>query len=155
MSDFGALLSELCGQWSGHCQLFLDPEKEAERTELHSTFTKGFTPNSLRHRYEGFAIAKPRQGEEWIAWNGVTGNAEVAWIDSFHMNYAILWSIGTADADGYNVVGKYDVAVDSPPWGWRTKLLRLSHDELEYRVFNIDPDGNEMRAIITNMRRTS
>jgi len=34
---------------------------------------------------------KPRHGEETIAWNSVDQRFEVAWVDDFHMNYAILF----------------------------------------------------------------
>ncbi len=55
----------------------------------------------VKHEYQGAIQGKPRHGIEWIAYNSVGNRFEIAWFDSFHMDYAILYSVGTASENGF------------------------------------------------------
>ena len=51
---------------------------------------------------------RPRHGKEDITFNSITNQFQVAWVDDFHMNDAIMFSEGHAAGCGFVVTGKYD-----------------------------------------------
>ncbi|MBM4005191.1 MAG: DUF1579 domain-containing protein [Planctomycetes bacterium] len=89
---------------------------------------------------------RPRHGEELLALHSVTGTYQSAWIDDFHMNYAILFSEGKPTERGFEVRGNYDGGNGHPPWGWRTEYEWIDNDYLIIRAFNIEPEGMESKA---------
>ena len=146
-------LNQLLGRWEGTCQTWFRPDELADESSVRGEFVSVFEGRFVRHTYQGSMQGKPRRGEELLAVNQVTGNYQSSWVDDFHMNYAILFSEGTAMEDGFSVSGTYDVGPDQPPWGWRTEYRFHDDDHLTITAFNIAPDGNEAKAVETKYRR--
>ena len=141
-------LESLVGAWEGPCQTWFEPGKLADESRVKGEFQ--FLPYGrfIRHTYEGTMQGKPRHGEETLAFNSVTKRFEVSWVDSFHMNYAILFSEGEATPHGFAVKGQYDWP-DSPPWGWKTVYELIDDDHVTITAYNITPDGQEGKAVET------
>lgn len=92
-------LKSLVGSWAGTCRTWFEPGTLADESVVKGTIRPILGGRFLRHEYESTIQGKPRHGDETIALNSVTKRYQVAWIDDFHMNYAILFSEGEDSAN--------------------------------------------------------
>jgi hypothetical protein len=148
------LLMSLVGSWEGTCRTWFEPGKLADESTVRGTVAPVLDGKFFRHEYAGTIQGKPRHGEETLAFNSVSRRFQVAWVDDFHMNYAIMFSEGEPTGRGFMVKGTYDVGPDSPPWGWKTIYEVIDKDHLTITAYNVLPDGQEAKAVETEYVRT-
>jgi hypothetical protein len=69
------------------------------------------------------------------------------------MSSDIMHCLGIRDKEGIvALLGSYSVA-SSPDWGWRIELELSGIDDLELRMFNISPEGDETPGVLAQYHR--
>lgn len=148
------LLAQFAGSWRGPTQLWLDPETPPEESSTELLAEPILGARWLRVSERGTAFGKPHAGEMLLGYHLDARAYELAWVDSSHTGTAIILSTGPATEPGVvDVVGSYSAGEQR--WGWRTRIRLCAPDELLVEAFNISPDGVEMRAIVSRLRRSS
>lgn len=138
------LLTPFAGAWTGSNRLWMMPGTDPE--ESAGTATLGFSGQGkfAELRYTWATEGDPEDG--FIVLRELRGGVQAVWGDSWHTPDGFyLWNGEVLD--GVVIVRGNYPAPTGPDWGWRIELdLRLA-GQLQMRMVNITPDGEEMLAV--------
>lgn len=143
-------LTELTGSWTGPARTWLDPAGgEPDVGDWRVQIESLLDGRYARLRYDGVCTGRLHHGEMTL---GVDDHEHTLyWIDTFHTGASPLWSTGPA-GPAIAVLGSYRAG--DQRWGWRT-AFRRDGDELVIEATNIEPSGEETRAIEVRLTRVA
>ncbi len=149
-----ANLARMVGEWEGVTQVWFDPSQPPVSERPQSGSLRPILGGRfLLHEYRTSFGDDTHEG---VAIYGAHLDAdafESAWVDSFHTGTNVMFSTGALQAPRFSVLGSYGDGQQAPPWGWRTEIDQPDADTLVITMFNIEPQGEETRAVETRYRR--
>jgi hypothetical protein len=145
-------LQTLLGSWTGKMSTWFEPGDPISVEENTGTFKAGVNENFVVYEYASSMQGNAFKGMAIFGYNPAKQQFQSSWIDSFHMDGAIMFSEGEITENGFSILGSY--TYENVKHGWRTQLEIISADEIVLTAFNIS-FGEETKATETRYTRSS
>ncbi|MCC6865335.1 MAG: DUF1579 domain-containing protein [Ignavibacteria bacterium] len=140
-------LKSLEGEWEGTAKTWFEPGILGDESKITGKMRCILGNRFLIHEYSGSMNSKPFEGITIYGFDCVKGVYQSAWIDSFHMGTAIMFSEGKPGYNNFNAMGYYDTNEDgTAKWGWRSEINILDENNLIITAYNVTPNGEEAKA---------
>jgi hypothetical protein len=149
-------LGDFSGQWEGSTKTWFEPGVLADESPMKGTIRIILGGRFILYEYEGSLAGKPFEGINIFGFSMSHKKLQSAWIDSFHMGTAIMFSSGNETGNKLAVTGSYGEGADGgEAWGWRTELQLNGGNELVITSYNISPAGEEAKGTETIYHRAT
>lgn len=150
-----SLLQKLIGNWEGQNSLWFEPSKLADSSPVKGSISSILGGRFLQYQYKSFVAEQELEGLAIIGFDLNLERFQISWMDTFHNGTAIMASNSERKSNEINVLGSYIyIAPDAEhQWGWRTIIDLKNDNELIITAFNIMPDGTELKATESKLKR--
>ncbi|TKT94337.1 DUF1579 domain-containing protein [Dyadobacter frigoris] len=142
-------LQTLIGNWEGMTKTWFEPNILADESAMKGTIRSILGGRFVMHEYKGSLSGNLLEGMAVYGFDIQNNTFQSSWIDSFHMGTGIMLSTGNPAKNGFSVLGSYSGPDIPEPWGWRTVVELIDHDNLVITAYNISPEGQEDKATET------
>ena len=146
-------LAQLAGGWAGITHTWPEPEGVPNESKTQGSIQLVLDGRFALYLYQSSGNEETQLGMFTLGYNTTLDRCEASWLDSFHNNTAIMFCTGQLNEEVFSVLGSYPDPSGGPDWGWRTEVKLIDHDHLAITAYNISPEGQEAKAIETQLRR--
>ncbi|HSG43962.1 MAG TPA: DUF1579 domain-containing protein [Anaerolineales bacterium] len=146
-------LTQLAGGWTGTSRIWLEPEKLLSEAPIVGNIQVVLDGRFVMFLYQSSVEGEAQHGMFTFGYNTTKDRYEASWLDSWHNNTAIMFCVGSAIENGFQVLGGYPDPTEGPDWGWRTEVELVDEDNLTITAYNIMPNGEEAKATEAKLTR--
>ena len=146
-------LTQLAGGWTGTSRIWLEPGKLLGESPIVGNIQILLDGRFAMLLYQSSVEGEAQHGMFTFGYNTTKDRYEASWLDSWHNNTAIMFCVGSAIENGFQVLGGYPDPTEGPDWGWRTEVELIDEDNLTITAYNIMPNGEESKATEAKLTR--
>jgi uncharacterized protein DUF1579 len=146
-------LAQLVGKWTGKTRTWFERGVFADESPTQGSIHLLLEGRFAFYLYQSAMEGEPVHGMFTFGYNTTLDRWEASWIDSFHNNTAIMFCVGQPLEAGFSVLGNYPDPTGGPDWGWRTELHLADREHLVITAYNVSPEGQESKALETQLTR--
>jgi len=147
-------LTKITGSWIGRNHLWLSPEDPGQVSDTQAVVGLVAQGKFITVQYIWEVDGLPQEGLLVIGSRQNEGDVSIYWIDSWHMDDTSMVLKGTiTESGGISGLGSYP-AGEGPDWGWRIAIEPQENGKFTLLMYNITPDGQEVRAVEADYSRT-
>ncbi|MFO7654828.1 MAG: DUF1579 family protein [Candidatus Krumholzibacteriia bacterium] len=139
-------LGDLIGDWAGVSRLWMSPDHEAQESATEADVDIAADGRFFVLRYAWTQDDREQDGMLLLGFQK-DGTGEAVWVDSWHMDDRMMHCKGEIRPDGTAAVTGSYAAPPGPDWGWRLEIQPDGSEGFTLMMFNIDPEGQESRAV--------
>jgi hypothetical protein len=146
-------ISALVGDWSGENRLWLEPASPVDASAAAASVALVAQGRYLTLRYSWAAFGEVQEGLLLAGVNSGSGEAQAAWVDSFHTADSIMNFTGEPRENGGFLVKTMYPAPDGPDWGWWIELEPINANQFVLKMYNVMPENEPYVAVEAKFSR--
>ncbi|BDA77639.1 hypothetical protein LPTSP3_g05690 [Leptospira kobayashii] len=140
-------LASLAGEWKGRMFTIFEKGKIANEADVSGTMKLVLGGRFILHEYKSSFGDDPIEGIAIYGYHIDRKKFESAWIESFGMGTAIMFSQGTHSDTEISFLGHYEDPSSDSKWGWKTTIQKIDENQILIVAENFSPEGREAGGV--------